>query len=62
MTFQDPYASLNPRWRVDRIIADPITAFGLAASRRDIRPQTSCARRRATPIPVCCWTRFPTLR
>jgi peptide/nickel transport system ATP-binding protein len=30
MIFQDPYASLNPRWRVDRIIADPIRAFGLA--------------------------------
>ncbi len=30
MIFQDPYASLNPRWRVDRIIADPIKAFGLA--------------------------------
>src|SRR5436190_10496966 len=24
MIFQDPFASLNPRWRVDRIIADPI--------------------------------------
>jgi peptide/nickel transport system ATP-binding protein len=30
MIFQDPYASLNPRWRVDRIIADPIKAFALA--------------------------------
>jgi len=30
MVFQDPYASLNPRWRVGRIVADPIRAFGLA--------------------------------
>jgi peptide/nickel transport system ATP-binding protein len=30
MIFQDPFASLNPRWRVGRIIADPIKAFGLA--------------------------------
>jgi peptide/nickel transport system ATP-binding protein len=30
MIFQDPFASLNPRWRVARIIAEPIQAFGLA--------------------------------
>jgi peptide/nickel transport system ATP-binding protein len=36
MIFQDPYASLNPRWRVDRIIADPIRAFGLAEGRSEI--------------------------
>ncbi len=29
MIFQDPYASLNPRWQVARIIAEPIHAFGL---------------------------------
>jgi peptide/nickel transport system ATP-binding protein len=36
MIFQDPYASLNPRWRVDRIIADPIKAFGLAKDGAEI--------------------------
>ena len=36
MIFQDPYASLNPRWRVDRIIADPIKAFGLASGRHQV--------------------------
>ncbi|MBV8768824.1 MAG: ATP-binding cassette domain-containing protein [Hyphomicrobiales bacterium] len=35
MIFQDPYASLNPRWRVGDIIAEPIHAFGLGESRRD---------------------------
>jgi peptide/nickel transport system ATP-binding protein len=31
MIFQDPYASLNPRWRVGDIIAEPILAFGLGS-------------------------------
>lgn len=30
MIFQDPYASLNPRWRVRDIVAEPIVAHGLA--------------------------------
>jgi peptide/nickel transport system ATP-binding protein len=29
MIFQDPYASLNPRWRVGKIIAEPIVVHGL---------------------------------
>ena len=36
MIFQDPFASLNPRWRVARIVADPIRAFGLAEDRHEI--------------------------
>jgi ABC-type glutathione transport system ATPase component len=31
MIFQDPYASLNPRWRVGDIVAEPIRALKLAS-------------------------------
>jgi oligopeptide/dipeptide ABC transporter ATP-binding protein len=35
MIFQDPFASLNPRWRVDHIVADPIRAFGLTRDKAE---------------------------
>nr|WP_201752108.1 oligopeptide/dipeptide ABC transporter ATP-binding protein [Microvirga arsenatis] len=36
MIFQDPYASLNPRWQVDRIVAEPIRAFRLIEGEKEI--------------------------
>ena len=38
MIFQDPFASLNPRWRVGRIIAEPmLTHTDMSAAERQIR-------------------------
>ncbi|MEI8146647.1 MAG: oligopeptide/dipeptide ABC transporter ATP-binding protein, partial [Alphaproteobacteria bacterium] len=39
MIFQSPYASLNPRWRVDRIIAEPIRAFSLMTGAQEIEAE-----------------------
>jgi len=40
MIFQDPYASLNPRWRVTKIISEPIRAFGLLKGKKAILKRT----------------------
>jgi peptide/nickel transport system ATP-binding protein len=37
MIFQDSYASLDPRWRVRHIIAEPLRTHGLAASDAELR-------------------------
>jgi peptide/nickel transport system ATP-binding protein len=37
MIFQDPFASLNPRWRVGDIIAEPMRTFGLASGEEAAR-------------------------
>jgi peptide/nickel transport system ATP-binding protein len=36
MIFQDPYASLNPRWRVADIIAEPLRAHGLMQDKQAV--------------------------
>ncbi len=37
MIFQDPYASLNPRWRVRDIVAEPIRVFRLARRPNEVQ-------------------------
>ena len=41
MIFQDPYASLNPRWRVQDIVAEPIRAFGLLQGKAAVRERVA---------------------
>ena len=35
--FQDPYASLNPRWRVRDIVAEPLRAFRILSNEAAVR-------------------------
>ena len=37
MIFQDPYASLNPRWRVFDIIAEPLRAHGIISDKQGLK-------------------------
>ena len=37
MIFQDPYASLNPRWSVEDIVGEPLTEHGMAGSKAQLR-------------------------
>ena len=41
MIFQDPYASLNPRWRVRNIVAEPLRVLGLSATRQAERERVA---------------------
>ncbi len=41
MIFQDPYASLDPRWRVRRIVAEPLVTHGLVSGKAERRARVA---------------------
>jgi peptide/nickel transport system ATP-binding protein len=41
MIFQDPYASLNPRWTVDNIIGEPLKEHGLIKDADELRERVA---------------------
>jgi ABC-type glutathione transport system ATPase component len=46
MIFQDPYASLNPRWRVADIIAEPMRTLGIARKGSEVQDRVAELLRR----------------
>ena len=61
MIFQDPYASLNPRWRVADIVAEPLRAQDAALPQRELEARVGALldagragrrRRRQVSAPV----------
>jgi peptide/nickel transport system ATP-binding protein len=41
MIFQDPYASLNPRWKVHDIVGEPLTEHGLVTDANELRSRVA---------------------
>jgi peptide/nickel transport system ATP-binding protein len=52
MVFQDPYASLNPRWRVKDIIAEPIRTHRLIKGEAAIRARVDALLRQVSLAPT----------
>ena len=52
MVFQDPYASLNPRWRVKDIIAEPIRTHKLIRGEAAIRARVDELLRQVSLTPA----------
>jgi len=58
MIFQDPYASLNPRWRVKDIVAEPLREHGLAKDKAEVSDEVE-ALLRAVGLAAADAGRYP---
>lgn len=58
MVFQDPLASLNPRWRAAEIIGDPIRRLGTAEEKQRMRAMIEEAAERSG-LPPALLNSFP---
>ncbi len=54
--FQDPYGSLDPRWKIGRIVAEPLRALEVEKAARDARVAEALD---AVALPVSATTRYP---
>ena len=50
LIFQDPYESLNPRMRVDDIVAEPLRVHGVARGEEDRRVEEALTAAGLTPV------------
>ncbi len=50
LIFQDPYESLNPRMRVDEIVAEPLQVHGVAAGEEHLRVEEAMTAAGLTPV------------
>ena len=51
MIFKDPYASLNPRWTVQQLIAEPLEVLGITSSKAETAERVQEALRRVRMKP-----------
>jgi len=51
MIFQDPYASLNPRWTVEELIAEPLQVLGITRNKDETAARVQEALRRVRMKP-----------
>ena len=58
VVFQDPFSSLNPRMKIVDILGEPITNFGMAKNRADLRNKVALLMDKVR-LPRDAMDRFP---